>query len=113
MLKLDVLVVFLRRHVLKDWFVLDDLEFGLEVLGSERVTGRVAAATRIGLVVSYVFNLLSGVSPVSLPTTLLLDLLGISVNEASLCKELWDMNSRTILVGVVAVSELVATGHVE
>ena len=49
--------------------------------------------------------------PVSLASTLFLDLLGVGVDKASFGKELWDMLSRSGVVGVVTISELVATSH--
>jgi len=110
--KLNVIVI-LGRHVLEDGLGFDDLELGLEVFSSTCMARRIAASTGVRHIVGYIYDLLTRMAPVSLASTLFLDFLGVGVNKASFGKELWDMLGRAGVVGVVTISELVATGHVE
>jgi hypothetical protein len=110
--KLDVIVI-LGRHVFKDRLGFDDLELGLEVFSSTSVARRVAATAGVRHIVRYVYDLLTRMAPVSLASTLFLDFLGVGIDKASFGKEFWDMLGRASVVGVVTISELVATSHVE
>jgi len=112
MFELDV-IFFLGWHVFKDGLRLDNLKLGLEVFCSASVARRVAAATGVCHVGGNIHNLVTRMAPVSLASALLLNFLGIGVDETSFSKELGDMLGRTSVVGVVTISELVATCHVE
>jgi hypothetical protein len=49
--------------------------------------------------------------PVSLPTTVLLSLLGVGVDETVLRKVLWNVLHLLPVPGVIAIVELVRTSH--
>lgn len=105
--------------LLEDWLGLVDLELGLEVI---QVVGD---GTGIGVTTSVheaelgvIENFITGVAPVALAATVLLDLFGVGIGETVLAKVLGDMLDgdecavfRLADVGLVVV--LVRASHLE
>lgn len=113
----ELLVLRTVEFLLEDGLGLVDLELGLEVVDVSGQAAAVGAAPGIGEVEALVDGFLTRLTPVGLSTTVLLDLLGISVCEAVFGEILGDVvlgaSSAVGKSGVVAVVQLVRSGHVD
>lgn len=112
-----VAVLLIKRSVemlLKERVNLIHLKLGLEV--REMLVGKaVGAATSIGEAESLIHDFFAGASPVAFTTTVLLDLLGVNINVATLGEEARQVFCwRDTAIGnalVVTVVVLVRTSH--
>lgn len=116
--RLAQLLIFGAMEVLlEDGLGLVDLKLGLEVVDVGGQAAAVGAAAGIGKVEALVDDLLTRFAPVGLSTAVLLDLFGISICEAVFGKILGDVVLRASSAvgksGVVAVVQLVRSGHVD
>lgn len=113
-----IAVLLINRSVdvlLEERIGLIHLELGLEV-GEMLVGKAVGAAAGVGEAETLIHSFIAGTSPVAFTITVLLDLLGVSINVATLGKEARQIFCRRdTAVGktlVVTVVVLVRTSHV-
>jgi len=113
-----VLVLFRGRAVqafLEYGLRLDGLELGLEVLEARRVAAAVGAATGVCQVKALVLDFLALDAPSTLPSTILLGLLGVGVGVARLgevTREVFGgLGSAVCEAGVIAIIVLVRFAH--
>jgi hypothetical protein len=112
-------IVLVKRAVkglLKDGFGLIDLELALQISHMVGDAAAVGAATSVGEAERLVCDLVINRAPISPAKAVLLDLLGVGVDVAVLCKEAWKVLrrvsgafSKTLVITVVGLN---GTSHV-